>query len=134
MHIDIYTNLAVSLLIILIISSVRQLLKIKSMGATHPVIEITELDYLYSYRNALLKVLQIESELEGAAYSTDYYTSQRNTLFSPIETRYIKQDVKQKTEQLKWHYEQGKCSLPEFHIQLDGMLRQLDILIFKSAV
>jgi hypothetical protein len=97
------------------------------------VVSIKELDPLYSYRNALLKILQIESELEATVISMDYYSTNRYTLFSPIETVYIKQDIEQKLKHLISDYEQGTCSLFDFNFQLESILRQTDILAFRLA-
>jgi hypothetical protein len=97
------------------------------------VVSLKELDPLYSYRNALLKILQIESELEATVISMDYYSTNRYTLFSPIETVYIKQDIEQKLKHLISDYEQGTCSLFDFNFQLESILRQTDILAFRLA-
>jgi hypothetical protein len=97
------------------------------------VVSLKELDPLCSYRNALLKILQIESELEATVISMDYYSTNRYTLFSPIETVYIKQDIEQKLKHLISDYEQGTCSLFDFNFQLESILRQTDILAFRLA-
>jgi hypothetical protein len=94
---------------------------------------VKELDPIYSYRNALLKVLQIESELEATVISMDYYSTNRYTLFSPIETVYIKQEIEQKLKHLISDYEQGTCSLIDFNFQLESILRQTDVLAFRLA-
>ncbi|MDB5060861.1 MAG: hypothetical protein JWP67_704, partial [Mucilaginibacter sp.] len=90
----------------------------KNIEINITVVSLKELDPLYSYRNALLKILQIESELEATVISMDYYSTNRYTLFSPIETVYIKQDIEQKLKHLISDYEQGTCSLFDFNFQL----------------
>jgi ADP-glucose pyrophosphorylase len=110
------------------------LLNLKKNSKTNvTVINLNEFDPIYSYRNALLKILQIESELEATVISMDYYSTNRYTLFSPMETVYIKQELEQKLKQLISDYEQGTCSLFDFNSQLESILRQIDILTYKLA-
>ena len=96
-------------------------------------VSLKELDPLYSYRNASLKILQIQSELEATVISMEYYSTSRYTLFSPIETAYIKQDIEQRLKQLIAEYELGTCSLFDYNFQLESLLRQTDILAFRLA-
>ncbi|TSD62292.1 hypothetical protein FFF34_019425 [Inquilinus sp. KBS0705] len=123
--------LSIALIVLLTISVLASMKHESSISI--PQVEFTELDYLYSYRNALIKVLQIESELDSVRFSLDYYTNGRDTFFSPIETLHIKQQIKQNIKELTNSYEQGALSLIEFHYSLDHMLRQLDALIFRPA-
>jgi hypothetical protein len=98
-----------------------------------PIVNLNEFDPIYSYRNALLKILQIESELEATVISMDYYSTNRYTPFSPIETVYIKQEIEQKLKQLISDYEQGTCSLFDFNFQLESILKQIDILAYRMV-
>jgi hypothetical protein len=110
------------------------LLNLKENSKTKvTVVNLNEFDPIYSYRNALLKILQIESELEATVISMDYYSTNRYTPFSPIETVYIKQEIEQKLKHLISDYEQGICSLFDFNSQLESILRQIDILAYKLA-
>jgi hypothetical protein len=109
------------------------LLNLKENSKKVTVVNLNEFDPIYSYRNALLKILQIESELEATVISMDYYSSNRYTLFSPIETVYIKQDIEQKLKLLISDYEEGTCSLFDFNFQLESILRQIDILAYRMA-
>jgi hypothetical protein len=55
--------------------------------------DLTELDFLYQYREILQKIMLIENELKAMVTTMDYYHTQRFMLFSPIETVHIKQDI-----------------------------------------
>jgi len=123
-----------NLVVILIASSILSfLIGIRKKNHTTKT-ESTELDYLYSYRHALLKIRQIESELEDISISMDYYSTNTGPLFSPIEIVSIKHEIEQNLKQFIADYEQGEVALFDFHAQLDSLLRQLDVLAFKPSV
>ncbi|WP_295720672.1 hypothetical protein [Mucilaginibacter sp.] len=121
--------------VILIASSILSFFLIGKRKKNYPIkAESTELDYLYSYRHALLKIRQIESELEDIFVSMDYYNTNTGRLFSPIEIVSIKHEIEQNLKQFIADYEQGEVPLFDFHVQLDSLLKQLDVLAFKLSV
>lgn len=90
----------------------------------------TETGFLYSYRGALIKVLQIESELE--TIGTDaYYSANSGTIFNRMETECVKQQSKERLDIAIANYEQGNNSLSDFHAELETILKQMDVLRFK---
>jgi hypothetical protein len=124
-----------NLVVILIASSILSFFLIGKRKKSSTIkAESSELDYLYSYRHALLKIRQIESELEDISGSMDYYNTNTGRVFSPIEIVSIKHQIEQNLKQFIVNYEQGEVALFDFHAQLDSLLKQLDVLAFKLSV
>jgi hypothetical protein len=95
--------------------------------------DLTELDFLYQYREILQKIMLIENELKAMVTTMDYYHTQRFMLFSPIETVHIKQDIESKVKWLMERLQTGECSLAEAEIELEDVFKRLDVLDFKAS-
>jgi hypothetical protein len=95
-------------------------------------LKATELDTLYSYKYLLLRILQVEGELQTVLASTDY-SLKNETCFRPLDIVILKKDIDNNLDRLTNMVLQQSISVSDFYSQIDHLHKRINILSFPLA-